>query len=90
MDIWVSERAVLQCKSAVESAIKELLSTAESMKSGLDHLTGICSGEQFNAIRSEVDKEVYALHAQASELNTRVTSKLSDVLAWVRRAKTSM
>lgn len=88
--IWVSERSVLQCKSAVESSIKELLATADSMKSGLDHLTSICSGAQFNAIKTEVDKNVRDLHAQVSDLRSRVIRKLDDVLVWIHRAKTTM
>lgn len=88
--IWVNERAVLQCKSAVESSIKELLATADSMKYGIDHLTSICSGAQFDAIKTEVDKNVAALHSQVSDLRSRVVSKLNDVLAWIHRAKTTM
>ena len=88
--IWVSERAVLQCKSAVESSIKELLATADGMKSGLDHLTSICSGAQFTAIKAEIDRNVRELHSQVEELRSRVVSKLNDVLAWIHRAKTTM
>lgn len=88
--IWVSERAVLQCKSAVESSIKELLATADSMKSGLDHMTSICSGAQFTAIKTEVDRNVNSLHSQVADLRSRVVKKLDDVLAWIRRAKTTM
>ena len=88
--IWVNERAVLQCKSAVESSIKELLATADSMKSGLDHLTSICSGEQFTAIKTEVVRNVSSLHSQVVDLHSRVVKKLDDVLAWIRRAKTTM
>lgn len=88
--IWVTERDVLQCKSAVESSIKELLATADSMKYGLDHLTSICSGAQFDAIKTEVNKNVAALHSQVSDLRSRVVAKLNDVLAWIHRAKTTM
>lgn len=88
--IWVNERAVLQCKSAVEGAIRELLATADGMQSGLNRLTSICSGEQFNAIKTEVDRNVRALHDQVNDLQSRVNSKLTDVLSWIGRAKTSM
>ncbi len=88
--IWVSERAVLQCKSAVESSIKELLATADSMKSGLDHMASICSGEQFTAIKTEVDKNVSLLHSQVEYLSSSVINKLDEVLAWIRIAKTKM
>lgn len=88
--IWISERSVLQCKSAVESSIKELLATADSMKAGLDHMRSICSGAQFDAIKTEVDKNVAALHSQVSDLRSRVVPKLNDLLVWIRRAKTTM
>ena len=90
VDVWVSERAALQCKSAVESSIKELLATADSMKYGLDHMTSICSGAQFESIKAEVNKNIHALHLQVSDLQSRVDSKLNDVLAWIHRAKVSM
>lgn len=89
-DIWISERAVLQCQAAVEGSIKELLATADRMQSELGHLTGICSGDQFDAIKAEVEKNVSALHAQVADLRSRVLAKLNDVLDWVRTAKTSM
>lgn len=89
-DIWISERAVLQCQAAVEGSIKELLATADRMQSELGHLTGICSGDQFDAIKAEVEKNVRALHAQVADLRSRVLAKLNDVLDWVRTGKTSM
>lgn len=89
-DIFVTERDVLQCKSAVESSIKELLATADRMKYGLDHMASICSGDQFDAIKTEVDKNVSLLHSQVEYLRSSVIKKLDEHLAWIHKAPAKM
>ena len=88
--IWVNKRMVLLCHSAVDNSVKELLSTVGGMKSGLAHLMGICSGEQFDALKPEVDNQVDALCKQIGTLRSQVISKLEEVEAWIDRAKTTL
>lgn len=84
--IKISERAVLQCINSVETACKELRSTADGMKASLDHLVGICKGNRFDQIKTEVDKKVEGLNAQIQQLHSKTMPKLQEILAWVRRA----
>lgn len=84
--IEITERAVLQCIGSVETACKELRSTAIGMKDGLSHLTRICKGNRFDQIKVEVDKKVDALNQQIQQLHSKSMPKLQEILAWVRRA----
>lgn len=85
-DIDISKRAVLQCIGSVETACKELRSTASGMKDGLSHLTGICKGNRFDQIKGEVDKKVDALNQQIQQLHSKAMPKLQEILAWLERA----
>ena len=85
-EICISERSVLQCINAVETACKELTSTAGGMKSGLDRLTGICKGNRFDQIKADVNKKVDGLNAQIRQLHSKTMPKLQEILVWIRRA----
>lgn len=85
-EIYISKRAVLQCINSVETACKELRSTADGMKSGLAHLVGICKGNRFNQIKADVDKKVDGLNAQIQQLHSKAMPKLQEIRAWLERA----
>lgn len=85
--IHISKAAALQCRFAVAASIKELTNTAESMKANLIHLENICQGEQFNAIKQEVTKEINALLVQIEMLRGQTLHKLDEIIAWYDSAK---
>lgn len=84
--IRITQPDVLKCIDAVETSCKELNNTANEMKEGLARLTGICSGNRFDQIKSEVDKKVDALNKQIAQLRSKAMPKLQEILAWVVKA----
>jgi len=83
--VYVNPKSVQLCSAAVESSVKELLATAESMKAGLEHLTGICSGPQFESLKPEVAKEVEALRMQVTTLKSKAIPELQRIAAWIQK-----
>ena len=83
--VWNDEKSVQLCISAVESSVKELLVTADSMRAGLERLTGICSGPQFEALKPEVAKEVAALHIQVAALKSKAIPELQRIEDWIKK-----